>query len=67
VDHGFFLILDLAIGGGYPNGVCGCTSPSSFTSSGGTTGSTQFDARVASGAGGNPPFVSLHYVSFPAT
>jgi hypothetical protein len=34
VDHGFFLILDLAIGGGYPNGVCGCTSPSSSTSSG---------------------------------
>ena len=206
VDHGFFLILDLAIGGGYPNGVCGCTSPSSSTSSGaamivgyvavytttgsgggggggksctttatsdisadcysasqgtisvtaatgdtnpsgvdgnqaaqltngdyleyggvnfGTTGSTQFDARVASGAaggvsglvevvldspsntpvgsfavgntggwatwktipaniskvtgthnvylkfvsgaGGNPPFVSLHYFSFPAT
>ena len=34
VDHGFFLILDLAIGGGYPNGVCGCTSPSPSTSSG---------------------------------
>jgi len=34
VDHGFFLILDLAIGGGYPNGVCGCTSPSASTSSG---------------------------------
>jgi hypothetical protein len=34
VDHGFFLILDVAIGGGYPNGVCGCTSPSASTSSG---------------------------------
>jgi hypothetical protein len=34
VDHGFFLILDLAIGGGFPNGVCGCTSPSGSTSSG---------------------------------
>ncbi len=34
VDHGFFLILDLAIGGAYPNGVCGCTSPTSSTSSG---------------------------------
>jgi hypothetical protein len=34
VDHGFFLILDLAIGGGFPNGVCGCTSPSASTSSG---------------------------------
>ena len=29
VDHGFFLILDLAIGGAYPNAVCGCTSPTS--------------------------------------
>src|SRR5207248_3154876 len=34
VDHGFFFILDLAIGGGFPNGVCGCTSPSASTSSG---------------------------------
>jgi hypothetical protein len=34
VDHGFFLILDAAMGGGYPNGVCGCTSPTSATSSG---------------------------------
>ena len=34
VDHGFFLILDLAIGGGYPNGVCGCSTPSASTSSG---------------------------------
>jgi Carbohydrate binding module (family 6)/Glycosyl hydrolases family 16 len=34
VDHGFFLILDLAMGGAYPNGVCGCTTPASSTSSG---------------------------------
>jgi hypothetical protein len=34
VDHGFFLILDVAIGGAYPNGVCGCTTPASSTSSG---------------------------------
>ena len=34
VDHGFFLILDLAIGGGFPNGVCGCSSPVGSTSSG---------------------------------
>ena len=34
VDHGFFLILDLAVGGAYPNAICGCTSPSSGTSSG---------------------------------
>jgi hypothetical protein len=34
VDHGFFMILDLAMGGAYPNAICGCTSPSSATSSG---------------------------------
>ena len=34
VDHGFFVILDVAMGGAYPSGVCGCTSPSSSTSSG---------------------------------
>jgi hypothetical protein len=34
VDHGFFLILDLAMGGSYPNNVCGCSSPSSATTSG---------------------------------
>ncbi len=36
VDHNFMIIFDLAMGGGYPNGVCGCTSPSGDTSSGGT-------------------------------
>lgn len=36
VDHGFSIIFDLAIGGSYPDGVCGCTSPGSRTSSGGT-------------------------------
>jgi hypothetical protein len=34
VDHNFMIIFDLAMGGGYPNGVCGCTSPSGDTSSG---------------------------------
>jgi beta-glucanase (GH16 family) len=36
VDHGFMIIFDLAMGGGYPNGVCGCTSPTGATTSGGT-------------------------------
>ncbi|MBX5457158.1 MAG: discoidin domain-containing protein [Thermogemmatispora sp.] len=36
VDHSFFLIFDLAIGGSFPNTVCGCTTPTSATSSGGT-------------------------------
>ena len=34
-DHNLSIILDLAMGGAYPNGVCGCTSPSSSTASGG--------------------------------
>jgi hypothetical protein len=34
VDHGFFAIFDVAIGGSYPNKVCGCTSPSATISSG---------------------------------
>jgi len=34
VDHGFFIILDVAIGGQYPDAICGCTSPSSTISSG---------------------------------
>ena len=34
VDHSFFIILDLAMGGGFPNGVCGCTTPTSSTASG---------------------------------
>jgi hypothetical protein len=36
VDHGFFIILDLAVGGAYPNAICGCTSPTSATTSGGS-------------------------------
>jgi hypothetical protein len=35
-DHDLSIILDLAMGGGFPNGVCGCTSPTSATTSGGT-------------------------------
>jgi len=34
IDHGFFIIFDLAIGGHYPNGQCRCTTPTSVTTSG---------------------------------
>ena len=34
IDHGFFIIFDLAIGGHYPNGVCDCTTPTPATTSG---------------------------------
>ncbi len=35
-DHNLSIILDLAMGGGFPNGVCGCSTPNGSTSSGGT-------------------------------
>jgi len=35
-NHGFSIILDLAIGGQYPDERCGCTTPTSQTSSWGT-------------------------------
>lgn len=34
VDHPFFIIFDLAMGGGFPNGVAGHTTPTSATASG---------------------------------
>jgi beta-glucanase (GH16 family) len=36
VDHGFSIILDLAMGGTFPDSACGCTTPTAQTSSGGT-------------------------------
>jgi len=36
VDHGYSIIFDLAMGGGFPDGVCGCTTPTDQTTSGGT-------------------------------
>src|SRR3984885_9809902 len=55
VDRGFFLILDLSIGGAYPNGVCGCTSPTSSTASGGTMGVAYVAPYSTSGGGPTPP------------
>jgi hypothetical protein len=34
VDHGFFMILNVAMGGAYPNRICNCTTPTSATTSG---------------------------------
>ena len=34
IDHGFYIIFDLAMGGNYPDGECDCTAPSSATTSG---------------------------------
>jgi beta-glucanase (GH16 family) len=34
VDHGFWIILDLGVGGAYPDVVCGCTTPAGGTTPG---------------------------------
>jgi len=52
IDHGFFIIFDLAMGGGFPNGVCGCTTPTSSTSSGGTMSVAYVAAYTTTGGGG---------------
>ncbi|MYS22319.1 Beta-glucanase, GH16 family [Streptomyces sp. DvalAA-14] len=36
IDHGFFIIFDLAMGGNYPDGIQGSTTPTAATTSGGT-------------------------------
>jgi hypothetical protein len=64
IDHGFFMILDVAMGGAFPNAICGCTSPSSATTSGagmsvdwvaayetGGSGGTSATATATSGGG----------------
>ena len=57
-DHNMSIIFDLAMGGGYPNGVCNCTSPTSSTTSGGTMSVQYVAAYTTSGSssgGGTPP------------
>jgi beta-glucanase (GH16 family) len=34
IDHGFFILIDLAMGGTYPNVICQCTTPRAATTSG---------------------------------
>ena len=54
-DHNLSIIFDLAMGGGYPNGVCNCTTPSSATSSGGTMSVAYVAAYPTTGSGGGTP------------
>jgi hypothetical protein len=49
-DHNLSIILDLAMGGGFPNGVCNCTTPTSSTASGGTMGVAYVAAYSTSGS-----------------
>jgi hypothetical protein len=51
-DHNLSIIYDLAMGGGYPNGVCGCTTPTGSTASGGTMRVAYVAAYTTTGGGG---------------
>jgi Ricin-type beta-trefoil lectin domain/Glycosyl hydrolases family 16 len=52
-DHNLSIIFDLAMGGGFPNGVCGCTTPTGSTASGGTMSVAYVAAyQTTSGSGG---------------
>jgi hypothetical protein len=53
IDHGFFIIFDLAMGGNYPDGECGCTAPASATTSGGTM-SVAYVAAYEEGGNSTP-------------
>src|SRR5579859_682496 len=51
-DHNLSIIFDLAMGGGYPNGVCGCTTPTGATTSGGTMSVAYVAAYETAGSSG---------------
>jgi hypothetical protein len=53
-DHNMSIILDLAIGGGYPDGVCDCTTPDGTTVSGGTMSVAYVAAYSSTGASLGP-------------
>ena len=50
-DHNLSIIFDLAMGGGFPNGVCNCTTPTGSTSSGGTMSVQYVAAYTTTGSG----------------
>ena len=53
IDHGFFIIFDLAMGGNYPDGECGCTAPVSATTRGAAI-SVAYVAVYEKGANSTP-------------
>jgi hypothetical protein len=55
IDHGFFVIFDVAIGGSYPNKVCACTSPSADITSGAGMSVDWFAVYQTNGSGGGTP------------
>jgi hypothetical protein len=54
VDHNFSIIFDLAMGGGYPNGVCNCTTPTSSTTSGASMSVAYVAAYETTGSSPSP-------------
>jgi Carbohydrate binding module (family 6)/Putative Ig domain/Glycosyl hydrolases family 16 len=59
IDHNFSIIFDLAMGGGYPNGVCGCTTPTSATSSGASMSVAYVAAYQTTGSGGGGDTITV--------
>jgi hypothetical protein len=54
IDHGLFIIFDLAMGGNYPDGISGTTTPTSATSSGASM-SVGYVAVYEKGGNSTPP------------
>ncbi|HET9080721.1 MAG TPA: ricin-type beta-trefoil lectin domain protein [Trebonia sp.] len=54
IDHGFYLLLDLAMGGTYPNGKCHCASPTAGTTPGGQM-KVAYVAVYEQGGNSTPP------------
>jgi hypothetical protein len=53
IDHGFYIIFDLAMGGNYPDGISGETTPTSATTSGASM-SVQYVAVYEDGGNSTP-------------
>jgi len=66
VDHGFFMILNVAIGGAYPNRICNCTTPTSATSSGAGM-SVAYVAVYETGSGVTTPPTTTPPTTTPPT
>jgi hypothetical protein len=63
-DHNLSIILDLAMGGSYPDSACGCTAPDGSTASGGTMQVDYVQAYTTSGGGGT---TGSTYSALPGT
>ncbi|HWG02540.1 MAG TPA: ricin-type beta-trefoil lectin domain protein [Trebonia sp.] len=61
-DHNMSVILDLAVGGSYPDALCDCSSPTSATTSGGTMSVAYVAAYESDGAALGPvgPLAGYH-------